>query len=657
MTNGQIKQCPNCAAQISLTARFCNHCGAPFVISYKGYCSNCQNLVTTVKVARCPVCGTQVVDVHVESTPFGKGQLPIATQPPISAIPLSDVPVNQAASPLQPIPSYSSTEQPGHREFQKPPYTSPSIPESPFAPPTPPAPLTQIIDEPLKQDHFPTARQYARTPLKVPQAKNKNRVFSWIFLTLFCAAIGYFAYIIYHNLSQLAAPAENDAKPSRTMKSSLINETTLGPKPTRTPIPTITPTLTIALHPADNPGMACIKTSDGLDCLDSNGWFDFPRNDSTLSDHSVNDMAKCLDGSLAFNYGSGIAVTDGVNTLILSESGKYNSGIISCSSSKDIWFASYDGMAHMSGTDWKEFTFSDLPAAMNNEDYSNAFIDLVMTAPGKVVVIQNKTIARFTGSSWEILKEGKDFQGAAVDSQGQVWVSKLDGLLVYDGTNWSDKTYAKAEIHSPPIVDSSDRVWVVDRSSVYLFDPKTGWTEKKINTGLAVAKGLNALAIDSSGRMWLGTDYGLAVNEGSQWRAYHMHTADLKNNAIDSILISGSPTLPSLLTKPNGSLSGKLLSLKEANTNGITVEICVTYLGFIYSGATPCSVQPYRRSATTGSDGRFVISDLPTGFYVVTFKIDGIWKYMTTSLGIGSAMYHVLPGENFTMKDVVIDKE
>jgi hypothetical protein len=268
---------------------------------------------------------------------------------------------------------------------------------------------------------------------------------------------------------------------------------------------------------------------------------------------------------------------------------------------------------------------------------------------------QRKTITFTDGASWNVLKQGENFMGADLDSQSQLWVSYSEGLLQYNGDTWQEHAFLKSTLITQPVLDGSDRVWLGSLGGLVSFDPKSGWAELEIDSQPAVDRGVTSLAVDAAGRIWAGTAYGLAVYDGKNWQAYHMHTADLKSNQIEAIKIYGDPGLPEPLSKPSGSLSGRIASKSGASATGLPVEICVTSFGILYTGKTPCSSQPFHRSTTTDDRGNFAFSDLPAGFYFLSFQVDGKWKYMTTGLGTGSASYQVEPGEKTRVEEIQVD--
>ena len=156
---------------------------------------------------------------------------------------------------------------------------------------------------------------------------------------------------------------------------------------------------------------------------------------------------------------------------------------------------------------------------------------------------------------------------------------------------------------------------------------------------------VRAMAVDASGRVWIGTEYGLAVYDGKTWRAYHMHTSGLAENEVYAVSVVGKgPKLPALEKKATGALTGVVVRDGKPLA-GATVEVCVEFIGFSYSGDTPCSGQPFSKSTSTAKDGTFTIKALPTGRYSITLETpEGKWLRVTDQFSIGVRKATVLPG-------------
>ncbi len=64
------KKCPMCAEEIPLAAQTCPHCGSRFEVKIEGYCKNCHTTVQASEAGKCLVCGNDVMDLQIKSTPI-----------------------------------------------------------------------------------------------------------------------------------------------------------------------------------------------------------------------------------------------------------------------------------------------------------------------------------------------------------------------------------------------------------------------------------------------------------------------------------------------------------------------------------------------------------------------------------------------------------
>jgi hypothetical protein len=586
------KKCPLCANQIPLEAKFCSHCGAQFEVVERGYCTNCHKMVTTGLVGLCSICSRQVLDVHLESS-FIEGARPQARHLPPAYLPIQPSAYQQVITPRQ---CHSGT----------------------------------------------CLRSILVVVVLVAAFFIVNFIWGFIKTTTSSPTTG----------EKAGVAGTQQPRPTRTTMP------TPGPSPIPTLVATPTPSIELILNPSAPAGSGFFLTNR-ITSLDSSGWHPSPPGFSNLQEEAPYDMATCTDGTILFFYSGNYLIFDGKNFKSLNDwSGINYSSHSACNSTSDIWLTGNSSLGHFDGHTWVEYSQDVVSPTLKLDDYSNEVVDIALQPSGDFFVIQEKNITRYAGAAWQSIKEGEGFTGALVDNQGQLWVAYGKGFLLYKDNTWQDYQYRDgARLYAKPAIDSAGRLWVaLGGGSVLAFDPPDSWSEKKIDEQLAFGPEILALAFDGAGRLWVGTEYGLLVYDGNSWQTFHMHTSDLGSNDVRAIAFSGDPGIPEQVIKPYGSMSGRFIKA-GAPLGVMPVEVCVNGFGFLqrYS-TTPCTGQPFVRQTTTDADGKFTLSDIPTGYYVLTFKDGDRWTQMAGMYGMSSRMYLVEPGKNMDTGDIEIEE-
>ncbi len=159
------------------------------------------------------------------------------------------------------------------------------------------------------------------------------------------------------------------------------------------------------------------------------------------------------------------------------------------------------------------------------------------------------------------------------------------------------------------------------------------------------------MQFDQRGRLWVVTDYGLNIFDGTAWTVYQVHTADMYANTADAIVVFGDgPQLPALALKAPGAVRGKLVNPESTNFTNMQVEICVKSVVNYYE-TTPCASQKYHALTTMDANGNFLFTDIPAGSYYLAIQLStSAWSMM-----IGNPSTPMYYGQFFVYPGAVTD--
>jgi hypothetical protein len=393
-----------------------------------------------------------------------------------------------------------------------------------------------------------------------------------------------------------------------------------------------------ALNPFGDGFVACFESyGNDLSCLGDSGWQTYPRMSVMYMD--LDRMTVCPDGRIVTCRYGGISIFNGLNWITHKASTDISGDHIVCGTEGDIWVSHYQGVSHFVGSDWATYPSENLGSG----EHVDLMYDMAIGPDGMVWVATNDSIARFDGEGWQVFEEGHgfdqayEFRGIIVDHEGRPWATDNKVLLRYDGVFWEMIDRPSLDYIDAFAIDTLGRVWVGTSYGISVFDGSE-WVTYDVKNGSLSTDDVESIAIDERGRVWVTTDWGLNIFDGEQWVMYHMHNSGLLDNWNKQILILGEgPDLPEPEEKTPGSISGQIMQDGQPLGN-MGVEVCVKNLGaFQYFGDTPCDGQPFLRSTTADDDGKFSFSDLPPGRYFLVVQLSDtkwlIWDEPESSFG------------------------
>lgn len=458
---------------------------------------------------------------------------------------------------------------------------------------------------------------------------------------------------------QAATQVERLIQPTSPIQSAPTSRPTRTLRPT--PTPQLTPTPGPLLIQADlldfSAGIACLGTPDeGLTCLDRTGWHTLTRlpNAQASQIGVIKDLAFCPDGSLWIAHSQGLIATDGAQWRDYSAMLDHNyPDLVICHPAGGAWLGDYGSVSRLQEDQLEIFESTHFGSGQ----YVNQVKDLALAPDGRLWVATADSVVVYDGQAWDYFELDKGWEEdysvdhLAIDPDGVVWAgTSSHGLLRFDGESWdADERDFLSNVQAMTL-DPQNQVWVGTYSrGVSRRDG--GWQNFKTNNTYLSSNRIHSLASDQAGRVWIGTEWGLNIYDGKDWISYHMSNADLPHEEIEVLAVAGSgPALPEPASKANGALQGRFTDQGQPLANA-KVEVCVELMVQRYSGATPCTNQPFVAKATTDAGGAFLVDDLPAGYYVLTVQAaDGSWKQLTSGIGLVSRKVRVDAGRTRTLE-------
>jgi ligand-binding sensor domain-containing protein len=257
-------------------------------------------------------------------------------------------------------------------------------------------------------------------------------------------------------------------------------------------------------------------TPSGVVCYDNSTWHTYTTEDG-----------------LAANYNSLIAV-DGENNVWCG-----GTEVLPITSSA---VPSETGVSCYNGQKWQ--VYNRQSGLISNRVYS-----MCVDTKGMLWLGTDKGIAGYDGSNWQTVSLGNErlfnrMSALASDSQGCLWLYTGNTLRVYDGKTWRtvkpeaeqlplpfEPMLASARAYSPVIFfDREGNIWINEFDASHVANPVLAsegyqglsrydgrtWQTIKGTPGNSV----KAIAADSQGILWFGTDQGVYSYNGTEWRSY-----------------------------------------------------------------------------------------------------------------------------------------
>ncbi|MBC8161865.1 MAG: hypothetical protein H7Z42_11655 [Roseiflexaceae bacterium] len=125
---------------------------------------------------------------------------------------------------------------------------------------------------------------------------------------------------------------------------------------------------------------------------------------------------------------------------------------------------------------------------------------------------------------------------------------------------------------------------------------------------------VNSVALDTLGRTWVATAYGIALQNGDTWQTALPSTSGLGPSRVERLFVIGAPNLPpSAATLKTTTISGSATENNKplAKTK---VQLC-SETPSLFALESPCETYELQQIVETDADGRFTFTNVPLATY------------------------------------------
>ncbi|WAS92397.1 hypothetical protein [Nannocystis punicea] len=318
----------------------------------------------------------------------------------------------------------------------------------------------------------------------------------------------------------------------------------------------------------------------------------------------------------------------------------------------DLWVAGFGGVSHWDGKAW---TREEKPAIGAGDDILDG---IAVDREGKVWIASSNRVHVKDRGAWSTLDLGKIkdplfMEGVGRAADGTVY-ALASAALIKLGPGAADAEAVKIGGGSVP--SYSDLALGTDGTFAArnLFDlvistPKATkvWRKKDY-----MSEGVRALAVDASGRVWVGGEIGVTIlgpgDVKVEWPSGSV--PELSGEVVGVAVAGAGPAvLPATGPVQTGGLKGKLLR-GGGPVVGVEVELCPSPK--LMFTKTPCADSSVKFAGKTDDQGEWKFDAVPLGAYGIALKSEGKWRItMGSDLGI-----EMRRGEVFDVGSISLDK-
>lgn len=265
-----------------------------------------------------------------------------------------------------------------------------------------------------------------------------------------------------------------------------------------------------------------------------------------LVTYAVDSIVKDRGGSLWFGTYAGLTRYNGHDWInySCSEIGFCSVWRSVMDASGNLWFGGYhSGLSKFDGTTWTRYT-SDATGVQTTKNINALAADSVGGIWALSTLNSVQEIHKFDGTTWTTINKDAipnctDYLSMLnVAPNDDLWVTCSTSLARLHNGSWTSFGSDKGVTFYPNSISfGADGTVFAGGSGVYQLNNEGNFVP--VFTGFSMGSYNNSLAVDSTGKVWAGTNMGLAIWDGSTTTQFltthHLSNNYLRGMAIDSI--------------------------------------------------------------------------------------------------------------------------
>ena len=195
----------------------------------------------------------------------------------------------------------------------------------------------------------------------------------------------------------------------------------------------------------------------------------------------------------------------------------------------DLWVGTTEGVAVYNGSDWKVFT------TINSPLIANSVHALMRDREGVIWIGTTAGISLFDRGAWSQQTKANGLASDNIQTifeshNGDIWVGTWD-----NGVSFSDRSWQSITTHdglsnnrvTAMLTDRNHQVWVGTPNGLNRYAPNGVETVEELQ-----GREIRKIIEEVDGKLWVATDKGLGMFDGSLWQLLRIETETNETQAI-----------------------------------------------------------------------------------------------------------------------------